>query len=109
MQRLTTYAWPGNVRELQNVIERALILQDGDRIEGRDLPIQADRHEQNGEASFFDGDWQEAKRRFERAYVRAAIARAGGNISQAARQAGMDRGNFRDKMNQYGITAEDAG
>jgi DNA-binding NtrC family response regulator len=109
MHRLMAYAWPGNVRELQNVIERALILEDGDQIEAGDLPIHAERSDQSTELSFLDGDWQEAKRRFEKAYIREALARAGGNISQAARHAGMDRGNFRDKMNQYGITAEDAG
>jgi DNA-binding NtrC family response regulator len=109
MHRLMAYAWPGNVRELQNVIERALILEDGDQIQARDLPIRAERSEQSTELSFLDGDWQEAKRRFEKAYIREALGRAGSNISQAARHAGMDRGNFRDKMNQYGITAEDAG
>jgi len=109
MHRLMTYAWPGNVRELQNVIERALILEDSDQIEARHLPIHGERREQTAESSFLEGDWQEAKRRFERAYIREAVTRAGGNISQAARHAGMDRGNFRDKMNQYGITAEDAG
>ncbi len=38
MAALTSYAWPGNVRELQNVIERAVILCDGVRIEPAHLP-----------------------------------------------------------------------
>jgi formate hydrogenlyase transcriptional activator len=39
MQQLTTYSWPGNVRELQNVIERAVILATGDRLEVN-LPLR---------------------------------------------------------------------
>ena len=39
VRRLESYAWPGNVRELQNVVERAIILSDGARIEiARALP-----------------------------------------------------------------------
>jgi DNA-binding NtrC family response regulator len=104
---LLSYAWPGNVRELENVIERAVILEDGDRIQAGDLLLSSDRHGGTVDGELFEGDWQEAKRRFERAYIRKAISNAGGNISQAARSAGMDRGNFRDKMNLYGISAED--
>ena len=38
-QRLFGHAWPGNVRELQNVIERAVLLAKGNRIEPVDLPF----------------------------------------------------------------------
>jgi two-component system, NtrC family, response regulator AlgB len=37
MQAMRAYSWPGNLRELRNVIERAVILADGDRIEPSDL------------------------------------------------------------------------
>lgn len=40
IQRLEAYGWPGNVRELENVIERAVVLADGDRIEDRHLPVE---------------------------------------------------------------------
>jgi DNA-binding NtrC family response regulator len=40
MQVLVGYGWPGNVRELRNVIERAVILSSGDRIEPVDLPLE---------------------------------------------------------------------
>ncbi|HUP63269.1 MAG TPA: sigma-54 dependent transcriptional regulator [Thermoanaerobaculia bacterium] len=108
MRLLVSYAWPGNVRELQNVIERAVILQDGDHIEAHDLRVSPERHDGASDGQFFECDWQEAKRRFVRAYIRKAIAKAGGNVSQAARNAGMDRGNFRDKMKLYGISADEA-
>ena len=38
LERMVSYRWPGNVRELENVIERAMILADGDRITLRELP-----------------------------------------------------------------------
>jgi DNA-binding NtrC family response regulator len=106
LRLLVSYAWPGNIRELQNVIARAVILQDGDHIQARNLRLGPERQEPS-EPQLFEGVWQEAKRRFERAYIRKVINDAGGNISQAARIAGMDRGNFRDKMNTYGITSDD--
>jgi DNA-binding NtrC family response regulator len=101
------YSWPGNVRELENVVERAAILQDGDRIQARNLLLGNERLNDSGGSDLLEGDWQEAKKRFERAYIRKTIAAARGNISHAARLAGMDRGNFRDKMNAYGISPED--
>lgn len=41
-ERLSAYAWPGNVRELDNLIQRALILQAGDRITPNDLVFEDD-------------------------------------------------------------------
>jgi two-component system response regulator FlrC len=40
LDRLLTHGWPGNVRELENVVQRALLLRNGDRIEADDLAIQ---------------------------------------------------------------------
>ena len=36
---LASYPWPGNVRELENVIERTIVLADGDEIGYHDLPL----------------------------------------------------------------------
>ena len=38
-EKLETYAWPGNVRELENVLQRALVLSGGKRIEGEHLML----------------------------------------------------------------------
>jgi DNA-binding NtrC family response regulator len=106
IQRLVRHPWPGNVRELENVIERALILEDGEMIQPQDLLLGGERHEEVASQELFEGDWQEAKGRFERAYIARTLEKAGGNVSQAARLAGMDRSNFREKMDAHGISAE---
>jgi DNA-binding NtrC family response regulator len=108
LRLLVAYAWPGNIRELENVVERAVIYQDGERIESRHLMLGSERQTPAADSLLFEGAWQDAKRRFERVYIRKVLAEAGGNVSKAARIAGMDRGNFRDKMITYGVTSEDA-
>jgi two-component system response regulator FlrC len=40
LDRLMAHRWPGNVRELENVLQRALLLREGDRIEAADLSIE---------------------------------------------------------------------
>ena len=43
LDRLMAHGWPGNVRELENVLQRAMLLHDGDRIEAGDLVIEPHR------------------------------------------------------------------
>jgi transcriptional regulator with PAS, ATPase and Fis domain len=102
-QLLLAYHYPGNVRELQNAIQRAVLLASGPLIEPADLP-PAFRNGHHGRS--LQG-FRAAKRRlieeFEHDYLTRCLRDAGGNISQAARTAGIDYKNFYDKMDQYGI------
>jgi DNA-binding NtrC family response regulator len=107
---LEAYAWPGNVRELQNVIERACALADGDRIAVADLPEHLSAPAGMPAASAGGAahlPLPEAKaqwiREFEVAYLVDQLNRHGGNISQAARAAGIDRKTFHRLINKYGI------
>jgi two-component system response regulator AtoC len=106
LRALDGYAWPGNVRELKNVIERVAICQEGERIEAGDLDLGIDRHDSQI-APFFEGQWHDAKRRFEKAYLLKVIQAAEGNISAAARIAGMERTNLKEKLSAYGIFAKE--
>jgi Nif-specific regulatory protein len=105
---LLTYDYPGNVRELQNAIQRAVLLSTGSLIEPGDLPASFRAVLRRGKGGALQG-FRAAKRRlieeFERDYVTRCLREAGGNISQAARTAGIDFKNFYDKMAQYGIDA----
>jgi Nif-specific regulatory protein len=103
--RLLAYDWPGNIRELQNALQRAVLLSEGPEIEVRHFPealLGGD-----GEPEPPAGGFREAKQRvverFEREYLSRCLREAGGNISQAARAAGIDYKNFYIKMQQLGI------
>jgi DNA-binding NtrC family response regulator len=112
MGQLLAYHWPGNVRELEHAVEHAVVLARGEEILPEDLPIVRARTEVPPPMPEADGlrvlptplpeadlPYPEAKRRaldrFDRAYVKELLRRTGGNLSEAARQAGLDRSNFR--------------
>jgi DNA-binding NtrC family response regulator/tetratricopeptide (TPR) repeat protein len=84
---LARYDWPGNVRELQNVI--ASLAVHGPR-RGRLSASLLPAHVARG-ASQGTGGFDEAKQDFERRFIRAALARAGGRKSTAAAQLGVSR------------------
>jgi formate hydrogenlyase transcriptional activator len=103
LMQMQSYAWPGNVRELQNIIERAVILSDGDTL-------------------FFDESWLKHEnkkdlaqqsmsvaglRQREKAMIEAALKVSGGRISGpngAAVRLGMPRQTLESKMKKFGIT-----
>jgi DNA-binding NtrC family response regulator len=109
LKKLRAHPWPGNVRELEAVIEHAVVMARSDVIVPADLPIGQPRAEEDddgeplppgGEA--LDHPYAGAKERavsaFDHAYVERMLERTGGNVSEAARLAGMDRSNFRRLM-----------
>ena len=107
---LTRYEWPGNVRQLENVIARAGVLAGDGLIELSHLPPEvlaaADAIPEGEEtigASLLELPLREARQRFERSYVENLLRRCGGNVSEAARRAGMGRASLHDKINKLGI------
>jgi DNA-binding NtrC family response regulator len=118
LQALESYPWPGNVRELQNVVERACALADGDRITRSDLPdylLQADASRPVAAAvssglglpASDDLPLKDAKDKWmqvlESSYLRDLLGRHGGNVSAAAKAAGIDRKTFHRLINKYRI------
>ncbi len=86
LERLVGYPWPGNIRELQNVLERAVILAQGDRISLRDLPenvVQPEDGARVGAAP--DLGLKRARKALEVEMIRRALRATGGNRTQAAR------------------------
>jgi DNA-binding NtrC family response regulator len=122
-QALERYAWPGNVRELQNVIERACVLADGPTVTVKDLPDHVLHSAPRQVAPPSDvsaavagvpssgGDLtlKDAKERWlqvlEVAYLRDLLARHDGNVSSAAKAAGIDRKTFHRLINKYDLRA----
>jgi DNA-binding NtrC family response regulator len=97
LERLERYHWPGNVRELRNVITRAVALSGPDD-DFQSLPFvlrPTSAAPEDALAFRADRPFHEAKdalvARFEREYASDLLQRAGGNVSQAARAAGLER------------------
>jgi DNA-binding NtrC family response regulator len=98
VEELARHAWPGNVRELRNYLERCLVLRavaplEGDRVEQRlpdtEQPLKVARERWN--------------RQLERRYVEEVLRRADGNVTAAARAAGVDRMYFYRLLWRYGL------
>src|SRR4030095_14282390 len=79
-QRLFGHTWPGNVRELQNVIERAVLLAKGTRVEPVDLPFDnGSLPEGSSAASGWDVPPNMTLEDIERLVIEKTLQRTGGN------------------------------
>jgi DNA-binding NtrC family response regulator len=111
---LEGYPWPGNIRELQNVIERACALADGPVLRIRDLPehVRA-RSRPTPTVPARDLPLREAReqwlRRFTEQYLGDLLERHHGNISQAAKTAGVDRKTLHRLRGKFGVERVVAG
>jgi DNA-binding NtrC family response regulator len=112
---LSDYHWPGNVRELQNMVERIVSLcLPGQEITAEDLPEELSMRPTNGRAAVTysaDLPFHEAKNEaitvFEKEYLRDLLRRHAGNISQAARTAGIDRKTIHRMLTKYDLEGRD--
>jgi PAS domain S-box-containing protein len=113
LERLCSYDWPGNIRELMNVLERALILCDGDKITSSHLNIEtstdaAHLHRLEGELSYtlkvspsssLTDQIQTAKK----ILIAEALKRTHGNVSAAARVLGISRDVLRHQIEIFDL------
>jgi transcriptional regulator with PAS, ATPase and Fis domain len=121
LEILRSYAWPGNVRELRNMMERALILCDGDELLPRHLPLDRMRPQPVAPVTFVSLPVPPAlavppvpvvpdavktpteRLASEKARVVEALARCAGNQSRAARFLGISRRTLITRLDNYGI------
>ena len=115
---LENYAYPGNVRELVNMVERAVVLAEGDIIRKEDLDLN-DQAEPPGEFEGYVPTNAEALKEMkrlirdrsvegvEKAFALSALRRSNGNISRAAEDTGMLRPNFQTMLKRLGISVKD--
>ena len=96
MELLLRHSWPGNVRELDHAVERAVLMSEGGAIRARDfgLGTGADGAGALDQMSLED---------VERALIQKALARAGGNVSQAAESLGLSRSALYRRLKRHGL------
>ena len=106
---LSRYPWPGNVRELRNVIERAIILGEGDHILARHL--SAEIRAADGGAPV-PSPWDTGPlltrngmdlEKLEQSLIRQSLQLTGGNQVKAARLLGLGRDALRYRMKKHGL------
>jgi transcriptional regulator with PAS, ATPase and Fis domain len=103
-QRLFGHAWPGNVRELQNVIERAVLLAKGNRIEPVDLPFDnGSLPEGSPPGAGWDVPANMTLEDIERLVIEKTLQRTGGNKQAAANLLGIYRPRLYSKIRKYNI------
>ncbi|MBK7978224.1 MAG: sigma-54-dependent Fis family transcriptional regulator [Deltaproteobacteria bacterium] len=121
IRSLQRYDWPGNVRELQNAIEHAVVLlEPGQAAGAADIPIHSNPAAERdagtavapapAEGDFLDEPYHVGRERviaqFERRYLAELVRAAQGNMSKAARLAGVDRTTLYRLMERHGLQRE---
>lgn len=107
---LQRYHWPGNVRELENVIERAIIMAGDRPIMPEDLPVHVQQAagqstSKSGLSGLFEIPDEGIKlEEVERRLLEAAIQKAGGNKTRAARLLGITRRRLYSMLERFGRT-----
>lgn len=110
LKAMMAYDFPGNVRELQNIIERTVLVARSEVISPNEIMINQ-RRTPNQDGGHAGRDWagmtlSDARDEMEKLYIERLLSQTKGNISEAARQAGIDRKNFRQKLSKHEVDAE---
>jgi two-component system response regulator HydG len=103
MDLLMQYSWPGNVRELENVIERAVIMARGDRLQTEHFPNSI-----NDQASTTTGHSPilpsgRSLKEVEKEMILKTLDDKGGNRTQTAKILGISRRTLQLKLKEYGV------
>ncbi len=101
VDRLTNFDWPGNVRQLQNEIQRAVLLCEGEVVDGADLSITRAKPD-NAEAQDTNFTLLEG---VERNAIIQMLKETNGNKLEAAKRLGIGRQTLYNKIKAYGIEA----
>ena len=104
LERMERYSWPGNVRELRNVIERALLLEQGDTLTLESLPFwELPDEEVPNEELPSPFDLRTRKAIAEKQALEAALAETKGLRREAARLLGIDERNLSYFLRKHGL------
>ena len=112
MEALVAQQWEGNVRELENVLIQGILFSTGETIGLRDVELaESPATTARLPEETLRLDYKRAKeatlKRFNAAYIGHLLTENDGNVSQAARQCGLERQSLQQIMRRYGIKSED--
>ncbi len=108
MEQLLNYEWKGNVRELRNVVERILIMSDGNVITEQDLPEHMLTSKAQPGFSFADIKlWKDFKAQSEKRFLEEKLKQFKYNIAKTAREIELPRSNLYKKIESSGIIIPD--
>jgi DNA-binding NtrC family response regulator len=104
LNALQSYEWPGNVRELENVIERASIIREGDKIRVGDLPPEFAQSQEgvSGQAALSVGG-NITLEDLERAHILAVLEATSGARKQTSEILGINASTLYRKLKKYGV------
>ncbi|CCO07160.1 Sigma54 specific transcriptional regulator, Fis family [Desulforamulus hydrothermalis Lam5 = DSM 18033] len=102
MATFLAYAWPGNIRQLKNVIERMVILTEGDTIPESAIPETLKTGSRQDQSTATVG-LASVTEQTERELIIRTLKQVNGNRSEAARMLGIPRSTLYYKMHQLGI------
>ncbi len=104
MELFARYEWKGNVRELRNLVERLLIMSEGNTITGNDLPDYMRDISEDSAFSFKNiKSWKEFKFQSEKRYLEEKLKEYNFNIARTAREINIPRSNLYKKIDFIGI------
>ena len=95
---LVSHEWKGNIRELENVIERAILIADGDTLQPGHLMIEGRMEGHNTPSSISSGL---SVREMERALILRTLEDVDGNRTKAAKMLNIGVRTLRNKLSEY--------
>jgi transcriptional regulator with PAS, ATPase and Fis domain len=105
MRWLTDLAWPGNVRELKNLVERTVLVSDGDCLDVSEFQMQIQPSPRPIDKASLPAVGTMTIEEMEESMIRKALEFHGSNMTKVARSLGLSRGALYRRMDKYGIVA----
>lgn len=97
LEILSRYKWPGNIREFKNLLERLMIVVEGDTITADDIPVHYKEVDKND--SFLDFEtFDDARKAFEISFIERKLKENSGDIKKTAKSMGISVSTLKKKM-----------
>lgn len=107
MDVLRSFSWPGNIRQLENVLERSVLMSEGEILKLKDLPPEFSVGTVTQDESSAPMNFKEIVRKqtqtLERELIESALDAANGNVTKTAEKLGLSRKGLQLKMKELGV------